>query len=350
VLLASYLLFYRSDPQANEKETSTKHGETMKLTTNLWKGSSGGTNQKTFHLPSLFVGIIIGSVASSLQFNLHICGVAVNENRPAEDREGTAISPSSVAQTDDSLRKKELSHPSNVNIDPGWDEAGLNIYNGKLKELSSVEPKTRVINLAGEGNVTVSTIVNHNAGFWDRLDRPKPAWEPATFRIFKKYVSPETVVVDFGTWIGPTLLYHGQFSKRSYGIEADPSAYAVAKFNVDQNRHQNWGGNVFLESACVSAPDDVGTMTMKSRNPGESMSSIGEKTARGVKKLLGSEMLYSSKHLGEMGSSPIGAARHVQDRRRELRMPSHSFIFRMVEGRASTANNFCVVPPTDCRL
>ena len=220
---------------------------------------------KNWHLCFYVLCIVIGLAGSFLIFNLMSKGIS-----------------SSPAVKVNSLKKKKLSSLSDAKIDPGWDKAGLDIYNEKLNELSNSKTTTQVINLVGEGEVTVSTIVNHNDKFWDRLDRPNPAWEPETFRIFKKYVSQETIVVDFGTWIGPTLLYHGQFSKRSYGIEADPSAFAVAKFNVDQNRHRKWGGNVFLESACVSAPYDVGKMIMKSQRPGNSMSGIGEKIATGI--------------------------------------------------------------------
>lgn len=162
-------------------------------------------------------------------------------------------------------------------IDSGWDESGRNIYKDKVNSLN--EAPTRTINLAKEGNVTVSTIVNNNNMFWDKIDG-RLAWEKQTFDIFRKYVTPETIVIDFGTWIGPTLLFHGQFSKKSYGIEADPAAYAVAEYNIRQNRHREWGPHVSVESACVSAPEHVGTMTMKSRIPGESMSGITEKLAR----------------------------------------------------------------------
>jgi FkbM family methyltransferase len=89
----------------------------------------------------------------------------------------------------------------------------------------------------------------------------------------------ETTVVDFGTWIGPTMIHHGSFSKRSIGVEADPVAFAIAEYNVQLNReHKSWGDRVRIDSGCVARPEDKGFMEMTAgRRPGMSMSGIGEK-------------------------------------------------------------------------
>ena len=106
-------------------------------------------------------------------------------------------------------------------------------------------------------------------------------WERQTLDIFDKYVNPgKTTVVDFGTWIGPTLLYHGQYSLRSFGIEADPVAFAVVEYNVDLNKKMNltWASRVSVDSGCISRQDDVGKITMKAGGvPGQSMSGINGK-------------------------------------------------------------------------
>lgn len=163
-------------------------------------------------------------------------------------------------------------------LQSGWDEAGLKLYTDRVDLLKATP--TKVVNLAGHGMATVSEVTNDNGDFWTKVDGD-PVWEGPTFAIFQKYVTPETIVVDFGTWIGPTLLFHGQFSQHSYGIEADPVAFAVAEFNVEQNRERAWGKHMSLESACVSAPEHVGSMTMRgAKAPGASMSGITEKLAR----------------------------------------------------------------------
>eukprot|EP00970_Alexandrium_tamarense_P012440 scaffold2918_cov230-Alexandrium_tamarense.AAC.14 len=82
-----------------------------------------------------------------------------------------------------------------------------------------------------------------------------------------------------GTWIGPTLLYHGQYALRAFGIEADPVAFATVEYNVELNRKLNpsWGTKVTVDSGCVARPEDVGQLTMKAGGgkAGGSMSGLG---------------------------------------------------------------------------
>ena len=155
--------------------------------------------------------------------------------------------------------KKEVPNPRQEKLESGWDERGIGIYKAKVKILN--ELSTQTINISGQGNSSVSTEVNHNNNFWNGINR-RARWEPGTFAIFKKYVTPKTIMIDFGTWIGPTLLYHRKLSKQSYDIEDDPTAYAVGECNANQNRYRGWGDDVFVESACVSTPKDIGTKIM----------------------------------------------------------------------------------------
>ena len=131
------------------------------------------------------------------------------------------------------------------------------------------------------GKFSVSTDMPGNPGFWQKV--ANGGWERGTFNLFNTHINFNTTVVDFGTWIGPTLLYHGQYSLRSFGIEADPVAYAVAEYNVKLNRQRNntWANRITLDSACISRPEDAGYMTMRgAKAPGASMSGIGDKLAR----------------------------------------------------------------------
>eukprot|EP00980_Cylindrotheca_fusiformis_P028832 scaffold22653_cov119-Cylindrotheca_fusiformis.AAC.13 len=121
--------------------------------------------------------------------------------------------------------------------------------------------------------IRVNEESNTNGKFWEKING-KLDWEPNTFAAFQKYVSNETVVIDFGAWIGSTVLYHAQLSRRSYGIEADPAAYAILETNVQLNPHLP----VSVTPACISSPEDVGIMLMKGK-PGSSMSGITEKLA-----------------------------------------------------------------------
>lgn len=73
----------------------------------------------------------------------------------------------------------------------------------------------------------------------------------------------ETTVVDFGSWIGPTMIHHESFSKRYIGSKSDPVAYAVAEYNIQLNRElKSWGDRVSVDSGCVARPEDGGVMEM----------------------------------------------------------------------------------------
>ncbi|KAL7538811.1 hypothetical protein ACHAWF_006220 [Thalassiosira exigua] len=165
-------------------------------------------------------------------------------------------------------------------IESGWDERGMALYTGAKERLPDRGHRNLTYwEFRHRGTFQVSNEECGNRNFWEIASRG--GWEFDTFLIFEKYVVPnETIVVDFGTWIGPTLIHHGSFSRRSIGVEADPVAYAVAEYNVELNREMT-GGRMTVDSACVGRPEDRGTIEMKAgRAPGHSMSGIGNKVAR----------------------------------------------------------------------
>ena len=179
-----------------------------------------------------------------------------------------------------SKSSSSLSLPIPTKLESGWDDTGRKLYSDSVTTLSGMGFKNVTI-LDKHGPIFVSNYVATFWNFWGKAASGR--WEPKTFGIFDKYVTGETTVVDFGTWIGPTLLYHGQFSKHSFGIEADPVAYSVVEYNVDLNTKLNpeWGKRVSVDSACVSRPEDAGFLTMKAGgSPGASMSGINGKVAQ----------------------------------------------------------------------
>jgi len=199
---------------------------------------------------------------------------------------GLSLSKSKYSSTAISREKNKPTISSAFSITPklesGWDDKGQNLYKETVLSLSTIGTRNATIN--NKGNIFVSNNACSNRDFWKMAARGE--WERLTFQIFDKYITAATTVVDFGTWIGPTLLYHGQFSKRSLGIEADPVAYAVAEFNVELNKKLNpeWAKRVSVESACVSRPEDVGKLTMRAGGrgggAGQSMSGINGKVAK----------------------------------------------------------------------
>eukprot|EP00804_Cyclotella_cryptica_P015549 CCRYP_003578-RA/>CCRYP_003578-RA protein AED:0.22 eAED:0.22 QI:0/-1/0/1/-1/1/1/0/364 len=173
-------------------------------------------------------------------------------------------------------------------IDPGWDNTGTKLYQDRVLHLTQAGTTITSIYPSGptdkDGTVLVERvqpfyISKVESKFWANLQ--KGGWERQTFHIFNEYINPDkTTVVDFGTWIGPTLLYHGQFSLRSFGIEADPVAFATVEYNVDLNKklHPHWGNKITIDSGCISSPNDIGEMTMRAGiAPGASVSGIGNK-------------------------------------------------------------------------
>lgn len=161
--------------------------------------------------------------------------------------------------------------PREVETLSGWDAKGLYLYNDQKKWLRTL--KTVAITIPPLNKLFVNEESNTIGKFWEKIDG-RLSWEPSTFAVFQKYVTNETIVIDFGAWIGPTLLYHGQLSRHSFGIEADPVAYATLETNVQLNPNLP----VSIAPACISAPQDVGLRLMKGK-PGASMSGISEKLA-----------------------------------------------------------------------
>ena len=222
-------------------------------------------------LSILFIKMLVGFIVAA-------CGFSISYRATLNDKVVDKSPAMMAAQSSSSA----LSIPPK--LESGWDEKGRNFYEASVLKLSTIGAKN--VTIYNRGNVFVSNDEGHNAQFWRKAAHG--GWERRTFEIFKKFITSDTTVVDFGTWIGPTLLYHGQYSKRSLGIEADPVAYSVAEYNVDLNKKLNpeWGRRVSVESACVSRPEDVGILTMRAGcrkgrgGAGQSMSGISTKVAQ----------------------------------------------------------------------
>lgn len=73
--------------------------------------------------------------------------------------------------------------------------------------------------------------------FWDRVNNRK--WEHETLWILEYFLSParhpHAVYVDFGSWIGPTILFAGQFAEKIYSLEPDPLSFSTLNANINLN-------------------------------------------------------------------------------------------------------------------
>mmetsp|Transcript_9551 Transcript_9551/g.13985 ORF Transcript_9551/g.13985 Transcript_9551/m.13985 type:complete len:484 (-) Transcript_9551:149-1600(-) len=166
-----------------------------------------------------------------------------------------------------------LRENAEYSIESGWDDNAQSMYGQTKLKLS----QTKVVPVYIP---PVQPFVVSENKWWD-LVNGKVDWEPETFQIFQRYITNETTVIDFGTWIGPTLLFHAQFSKLSIGLEADPVAYATVEHNLQLNQktigNSGWASRTILENVAVSTPSDAGSLTMKSTGAGNSEGGVGNR-------------------------------------------------------------------------
>lgn len=69
--------------------------------------------------------------------------------------------------------------------------------------------------------------------FWSLVN--EGVWEQSTFKALAAHLTPETTVLDFGTWIGPISLFAAARAKKVFSFEPDPAAAAEFKSNLALN-------------------------------------------------------------------------------------------------------------------
>lgn len=85
--------------------------------------------------------------------------------------------------------------------------------------------------------------------------------------------SPGATYIDFGSWIGPTVLFAAPYATKVYGLEPDFRAFQELYHNVHANDHLT--DKITVLPLCIS--DKAGTLTMHGQ-PGSSMSTLMEET------------------------------------------------------------------------
>ena len=97
---------------------------------------------------------------------------------------------------------------------------------------ASMEAAERTVFTPPGGTRSVNVTAVSNAGFWSLASGG--TWEPATFRVYRSVLAARPgVVVDFGSWIGPTVITASLAgAKRVFGLEVDPVAFCQLAFNV----------------------------------------------------------------------------------------------------------------------
>ena len=120
------------------------------------------------------------------------------------------------------------------------------------------------------GEKSFRVVVGENFPFWEKLNAGE--WEPETFEIFNRFLNRDTLFLDVGAWIGPTVLYGGQLAGRTVAFEPDPKAYARLEDNVRANDEAPWRSKISTYRYAVSYEE--GEIFIGSRDEvGDSMSS-----------------------------------------------------------------------------
>lgn len=113
--------------------------------------------------------------------------------------------------------------------------------------------------------------VTGNDAFWLALQTGN--WEPETFEILEKYLDKDHSYVDFGAWIGPTVLFGAQIAKKVVALEPDMVAFDVFRTNLEMNPELN--KKVLRNPIAVGARSAlVNFGTFDGNEFGDSMSSI----------------------------------------------------------------------------
>jgi len=113
--------------------------------------------------------------------------------------------------------------------------------------------------------------------FWSLVDKGK--WEPQTFKILNKYLSPDSVYCDIGAWIGPTVIYAANKCKQVYCFEPDTIAYRFLLWNIHLNKLKN----VLPNNIALSNKYGIETISSLGSELGDSMTSmLGEKSSESI--------------------------------------------------------------------
>lgn len=98
-------------------------------------------------------------------------------------------------------------------------------------------------------NATTFKVLEH--WFWKAYSGLN--WEPDTYHIFKKYLNKESIYVDVGTWIGPTIFYAYELGVRAiFGAEANPNSFQMVVDNCKLN-----GIDAKIMNFCIHSTNEL---------------------------------------------------------------------------------------------
>lgn len=136
--------------------------------------------------------------------------------------------------------------------------------------------------------------------FWKQVtDR---AWEPDSFDVLRRLLTPDSTFVDVGAWIGPLTLYGAHLARRCHAVEPDPRARTALNTNVALN--PDLSDRISVHSVAVAefeGTTKLGNIT--SKVGGDSMSSLlfGDAPTSWVVDSVTLEGLINSLSIGKLG-------------------------------------------------
>ncbi|MEX0317279.1 MAG: FkbM family methyltransferase [Ruegeria sp.] len=129
---------------------------------------------------------------------------------------------------------------------------------------------------AGQLNGEPFRLDPYHSKFWRKASTGN--WEPETFAVLDRYLSPDRDYLDIGAWIGPTVLYGARKARHVWCFEPDPTAYRHLAWNLDLNSIQN----VSAFGVALSEGFGVARMASVRGEPGDSTSSLLHDGAHGT--------------------------------------------------------------------
>ncbi|NDW47689.1 FkbM family methyltransferase [Ruegeria sp. PrR005] len=108
----------------------------------------------------------------------------------------------------------------------------------------------------------------YHSKFWRKVTAG--GWEPETFAVLDRHLSPDRDYVDIGAWIGPTVLYAARRARHVWCFEPDPVALRHLLWNLELNAIRN------VSAFGVALSDGFGLARMASfgGEAGDSMTSL----------------------------------------------------------------------------
>jgi FkbM family methyltransferase len=134
--------------------------------------------------------------------------------------------------------------------------------------------------------------------FWTKIGE----WEKSTFATFHQYIHANTTVIDFGGWIGPTVLFSANLARRVIAFECDP--YAMAELSQSVLLNPRLSHKISLSRLCIS--DKRERLQMSGHGgSGSTLNSVSVQHFQNYKALAVSEGVIGEKYEWEVDCVPL---------------------------------------------